>query len=166
MPRALLLVEPDESLRSQLLLLAEEAGWNPISCDSFASARHMLMTLRPEMVVSNVRLAAFNGIQLAYLAKLADPTTSIVVYASDNDLGLATDAQEACAFFERERFIPYSLPAYLAAAAQLPPRDRRDPRRPDRRATFRGGRRATDLSFLHPSGIQPPLGPDPPTKRV
>ena len=159
MPLSLLVVEPYESFRSQLFLIGQEAGWEAMACGDFACAREVLSARRPRVIVSNVRLGAYNGIQLAYLAKLADPSASIVVYGSDSDLGLAHDAQEACAFFERERFIPYALTSYLAAASLLPARDRRDPRRPDRRAVFRGGRRATDLAILHPS-LRPPSSPD------
>ena len=39
-----------------------------------------------------------------------------------------------------------SVNRFPAGQAELPSRDRRDPARVDRRSTFRGGRRATDLT--------------------
>ena len=153
MHRALLVVEPYESFRSQLVLIADEAGWEAIACETFALARRMVTDRESQLVVSNVRLGQFNGIQLAYLAKLATPSATVIVYASEKDMSLAHDAQEAAAFFERQSVMPYALPSYLKAQRALPERDRRDPVRPDRRSTFRGGRRATDLSFLHGSYV-------------
>jgi DNA-binding NtrC family response regulator len=168
--RPVLIVEPYESFASQLVVIARDAGWEPKTSDSFEIARRRLEEEPPDLLVTNVRLGLFNGIQLCYLVKRGDPHTPVIVYASDKDLALSADAQQACGFFERQPFLPHSLPAFLAAADQtltdrgcpagrLPDQDRRNPLVVDRRAAFRGGRRATDLAVLHANRLPPPDQP-------
>ena len=170
MPRVVLIVEPYESFASQLVVISRDAGWEPVTCQTFETARRRLDAERPEMLVTNVRLGPYNGIQLCYLTKRVDPETPVIVYASERDIALATDAQQACGLFERQPFIPHSLSAFLSAAekpdrdgcplmTRLPERDRRNPMVVDRRASFRGGRRATDLAVLHAGRLPPPEQP-------
>ena len=166
MPCAILIAEPYESFAAQLAAIAHEAGWAAITCHTFEVARATLESAAPDVLVTNVRLGLFNGIQLCYLIKRHSPDTPVVVYAAKKDIGCAVDAQQACGLFERQSFMPHSLPSYLAAieqrnagsqsAAILPERDRRNPDVVDRRTYFRGGRRATDLAVLHQDRLPPP----------
>ena len=116
MRRAVLIVEPYESFASQLIVLSKDAGWETISCETFETARSQLDVEQPDVLVTNVRLGLFNGIQLCYLAKRVRPETPVIVYAAQKDLGLAADAQQACGFFERQAFLPHSLLSFLSAA--------------------------------------------------
>ena len=167
MPPVVLIVEPYESFASQLVVISRDAGWEPLICQTFEAARPQLDARQPDLLVTNVRLGLYNGIQLCYLAKRVNPETPVIVYASAKDIALAADAQQACGFFERQPFIPHSLAAFLPAAEKhsragssvlprLPERDRRNALVVDRRATFRGGRRATDLAVLHAGRLPPP----------
>jgi hypothetical protein len=72
------------------------------------------------------------------------------VYSDALDVGFAREAQLAGAFYEVRTSLPAALISYLRAPA-LPPRDRRDPEMRDRRATFRGGRRGSDLPLEGPT---------------
>jgi hypothetical protein len=117
-------------------------------CTEFSVARTRLFEVPPpELLVTNLRLGPFNGLHLVFLAQSANlPTTCLTYGAHTNptDLALAREAQLAGAFYEASYRLPYALPAYLQS--ELPERDRRDPGREDRRSTFRGGRRSTDLT--------------------
>ncbi len=97
------------------------------------------------MLIANVRLGAFNGIHLAYLAKINNPKTRVMIYGQDDRM-LAGEVQSAGAFYERSDCVRYALAAFLQAS--LPDRDRRDVTFTDRRQIFRGGRRTTDLQNL------------------
>ena len=167
MQRAILIADPYETFAAQLAAIANEAGWAAISCHTFELARQALEATLPDVLVTNVRLGLYNGIQLCYLIKRLSPDTPVVVYAAKKDIGSAMDAQQACGLFERQSFVPHSLPSYLAAVEQqgdawrqatatLPDRDRRNPHVVDRREFFRGGRRATDLAVLHQDRLPPP----------
>jgi hypothetical protein len=129
-------------------------------CTEFSAARTRLFEQPPpELLVTNLRLGPFNGLHLVFLAQSANlPTTCLTYGAPTNatDLALAREAQLAGAFYESSHRLPYALPAYLQS--ELPERDRRDPAREDRRSTFRGGRRATDISEVHLSARQDSFG--------
>jgi hypothetical protein len=182
MPRAILIAEPDDPFAAQLVAIVHQARWLAVVCSTFELARETVEHARPDLVVTNVRLGLYNGIQLCYLSKRADPAIPVVVYGSAKDLGSAADAQQACGLFERQQFLPRALPSYLNAIAcvngssashpgeadsyardaagrcprGLPERDRRNPQVVDRRVWFRGGRRSTDVPELHPERLPPP----------
>jgi hypothetical protein len=105
------------------------------------TARAHLLQSPYDWLVTNIRLREYNGLHLVYLAQSASPTRAIV-YADAVDLALAREAQGIEAFYEPRHSIVDSLAAYLQAS--LPPHDRRDAARHDRRVVFRGGRRCTD----------------------
>lgn len=95
----------------------------------------------PDMLVTNVRLGAYNGIQLVMVAVTRG--LRCVVYAEEHDVVLARQAQEAGAFYVRLKDLRESFDSLLRRP--LPPRDRRNPEVDDRRRLRRGGRRSNDL---------------------
>jgi hypothetical protein len=145
-PPLALIVDPDSHFLPRLGEIVERAGWNLLGRTTFAGARQELETKRPGAVVANVRLGMFNGVHLAYLAKLAVPEARTIVYAEVDDPVLAAEAQRASAFYERREWLMYSLPSYLQS--DLPAEDRRSVWNVDRRQVFRGGRRTTDQRAL------------------
>jgi DNA-binding NtrC family response regulator len=141
----LLIVEPDSTFR---VLLERTVHWQAEveSVADFPTARARLFPTPPDLVVTNLRLGAFNGLHLAYLLAGMDWPSRAVVYSEYLDVSLVREARRAGAFWELQRRLPYALVAYLDA--NLPARDRRDPLTPDRRSTFRDGRRASDIQGL------------------
>lgn len=144
MLRRALLVDPNAK-RLDLLRREISEAVDVTVCTDFQSARDSLLTTSPEFLISNLRLGAYNGLHLAHLAVLARLQTRCLVYDEPTDPHLAFEAQLIGAFYEITSRLRLALPAYIRAP--LPDRDRRDPRRLDRRRLFRGGRRATDLAL-------------------
>ena len=137
-----LLVEPD--MERRMLFAAALAGVAHVCASAdFVTARRSLSTARYDLLVANMRLGAYNGLHLVYVAR--DTDTRSLVYTEDDDLFLARTAQAAGAFYERSRRVSIALPGYVSR--WLPPGDRRNPAVVDRRgaAIFRGGRRCADL---------------------
>jgi hypothetical protein len=137
-----LLVDLDHGMLQDLLrVLAFRAQVDP--CADFVRARARLIARPPNLLVTHSRLGAYNGLHLAHLGVALALPTRVVVYGQADDLVLARETQIASAFFVPRQQIVAALPAYLDA--DLPPQDRRNAARPDRRQQqFRGGRRATD----------------------
>ena len=137
-----LLVEPDRDA-----LAALRQAWSSIApVEAYAdyeTARRSLLEHAPDLLVTNLCLGVFSGLQLVNLAAATAPKTRSVAYANVHDSGLAREVQFAGAFYERRFRLPFVLRAY--AFPTLPPRDRRDPNVIDRRLLFRGGRRAAEL---------------------
>ena len=151
LPRfTLLLVEPRDASRE--VLRAAVAPLATVEAYAqFVDARRRLVAGPVDFVVTNVRLGAYNGLHLVYLAASFNRgSTRAIVYSDALDIGFAREAQLAGAFYEVRTSLPAALISYLRAPA-LPPRDRRDPEMRDRRATFRGGRRGSDLPLEGPT---------------
>lgn len=138
--KRILLVDSDpDGLRSVQRALCQVADVE--ACSDFAAARARLREQPPDLLVTNLRLQAFNGLHLIHVT-MGMPTRCIA-YSMHHDVGLAREVQEAGAFYERDRHLPLALTAYVNAV--LPPKDRRDPALLDRRRIPRGGRRCIDL---------------------
>jgi DNA-binding NtrC family response regulator len=144
MPYHVLLVDPHQDHLAQLdRAFRYAADVNPV--DDFREARRALLENPPDLVVTNLRLGPYNGIHLALLASMSH--TRCLVYAKQLDLVLARQVQAAGAFYVPLEQLPFVLPAFLIL--RMPLRDRRDPAVLDRRKTFRGGRRMTDVRILN-----------------
>ena len=143
-PRALV-VDADPIFVSELAPIVTAVGFRVLALSDFTAARHELYASRPQALIANLRLGAFNGIHLAYLAKINNPETRAMIYGEDDRM-LAAEVQSARAFYQRTSFVRYALAAFLRAP--LPDRDRRAVLVVDRRQSFRGGRRTTDLQIL------------------
>ena len=114
-------------------------------CTDFQCARKQLRNAPPEVLITNLRLGAYNGLHLVMLALSAELPVRCLTYGTQSnptDMALAREGQKAGAFFEPSYRLPHALPAYLRTS--LPSHDRRDLASEDRRLTFRGGRRRTD----------------------
>jgi len=137
-----LIVEPDALQRWKLQRILE-AQARVETCSTFQEARRCLLEGAPDLLVTNIRLNAYNGLHLVYLSKLP---TRAVVYMNPPDPVVLRDAQRGHAFVESVVRLPVALRSYVRAA--LPDHDRRGVFVPDRRLTPRGGRRAPDRVLL------------------
>lgn len=114
------------------------------NCHDFPTARKQLQAQPYDWLVTNIRLGSHNGLHLAYLVMAGQLQTRVLVYGDRPDMALAREASDAGAFFESRECVHRTLAAYLAAT--LPPKDRRDHEKADRRTVNRGGRRCVDQS--------------------
>jgi len=139
---AVLLIEPDVLWAARVQEAAAPFAVVNV-CHEFEAARRQLMIASFAWIVTNIRLADYNGVQLIYGAREADQRCRAIAYTDSRDIWLARTAQRAGAFYETRDCLPVTLPLFLTV--QLPPADRRDPAQPDRRSPARaGGRRAWD----------------------
>jgi len=139
--KEILLVDPDpEGLRAVQAALRLVADVEV--CSDFREARARLLNEPPDLLITNLRLRAYNGLHLVHLAAGTD--TRCIVYSTYDDLVLAREVQAAGAFFEHPFRLPLVLQSYVNAT--LPRQDRRNLTALDRRTAFRGGRRCSDVS--------------------
>ena len=136
-----LIIEPDGPTRAQLRESVSAIADVQQQRD-FAGARARIIGRPHDFVVSNVRLGAYNGLHLVYLAAAHRLPARFIVYADHHDSGLAREVQDAGAFYETRDCLLVTVTAYIRGT--LPARDRRAPGVSDRRMTFRGGRRCWD----------------------
>lgn len=136
-----LVVEPDARLAARLRQSIQNAT-HVDSQKKFESAKRLLAERPYDFLITNLRLADYNGIHLAYLAATGSSPPRCIVYTAGRDPWLAAEVQRAGAFYETLECLPVTLTAYLTET--LPATDRRDAAWPDRRASPRGGRRCWD----------------------
>ena len=136
--KEILLVDPDPdglgAVQAALRLVA-----NVETCSEFRAARARLLARPPDLLVTNLRLEAYNGLHLLHLARTT--TTRCIAYAENHDPALAREVQEAGGFYEPWNRLPTALAGYVRAT--LPPHDRRSPLMDDQQQILRG-RRCTD----------------------
>ena len=94
--------------------------------------------------MTNLRLdGTVEGLQLAYVIASSGYPTRVLVYSDRVVPWITRELHRAGAFFELHSRLEFALPAFINA--DLPVLDRRNPVIPDRRSTYRGGRRASDV---------------------
>jgi DNA-binding NtrC family response regulator len=147
----ILVVEPDSVLRLQLRNAAGNLG-GVDAVSGVPVARQLLLTTTHSWLVTNIRLDAYNGLHLAYLARMAQEPPNVLVYGGEADLLLAREAQQLGAFYELQDAIVRSVTAYLTTP--LPASDRRDVAARDRRVAYRGGRRSSDFQRFRAASRQ------------
>jgi two-component system response regulator YesN len=90
---SLLIVDDDVDLLRPLSRFLSENGYTVVSCTAFDDAKQEISALRPDIVVTDVRLGAFNGLQLAMLARDLKPTARIIVFSGFDDPVLKEEAR-------------------------------------------------------------------------
>jgi two-component system response regulator RegA len=98
---------------SQVVLIAEDdlatlngiagylraAGFSVIPLPSFSEARRIMPFAKPDVVVADVRLGEYNGLQLAVQARALDPPPAIIVTSGYDDPVLKAEAERLGATF-------------------------------------------------------------------
>jgi DNA-binding response OmpR family regulator len=114
--RRALLVDDDEQVRTLAATWLTQAGFDVTTASAFSEGHAQLMTDHPDVIVVDVRLGDYNGLQLAITARERDPGTRIVVMSAWDDAVLRRDARQCGAIFLTK---PFSSSQLLEAIADL-----------------------------------------------
>jgi DNA-binding NarL/FixJ family response regulator len=106
----IMIVDPDPASLERLRRAAGTAAVEVFT--DFRAARARLLAAPPELLVTNLRLDAFNGL---HLALLASPGTRCVVYTREAEPAFVPEVQSVGAFYEPFDRLPATLPSHLAA---------------------------------------------------
>jgi DNA-binding NtrC family response regulator len=92
--RQVMVVDDDDSLREALFrALSQHPDYNVVPCGTFEEARRRLREQHFDVLITDVRLGAFNGLQLAVLAKDIDVNTQVIVISGFDDPVLKEEAE-------------------------------------------------------------------------
>ncbi len=94
-----LLVDDDLTVLRMMTGWLTLAGHEVLPCTSFESAKRALASETPELLVTDVRLGAFNGLQLIVLAKVDHPEMRAIVLPGSDDPVLRVEAESTGAAF-------------------------------------------------------------------
>lgn len=92
-PLRLLIVDDDLSLVDALKQGFTNAGLDVVAHTTFEGARQALRSERFDALLTDVRLGAFNGLQLAVVARDSYPDIKIVVFSGFDDPVLQNEAE-------------------------------------------------------------------------
>jgi ActR/RegA family two-component response regulator len=90
---SVLLVDDDVELLQVMSRFLSESGFNVVSSSTFEEAKREIAALRPDIVVTDVRLGAFNGLQLVLMARDVRPDVRLVVFSGFDDPVLKEEAR-------------------------------------------------------------------------
>jgi len=121
-PSRILIVDDDLALVEGVESAFRAAGEDATSCSSFEVARQMLRSEEFAVLVTDVRLGAFNGLQLALLARDLYPQITLIVFSGFDDPVLRAEAEHAGAAYVVK---PVAISTLLELARRrLPPSER------------------------------------------
>ena len=106
----ILVVEDDNATRRGMAALLTGAGYEVIECSSMSEALERLEEDTPDLVVTDLRLAEFNGLYLAAVNPRRIPVIIVTGYA---DRGLEAEARELGAEFLLKPVKPSQLLAVV-----------------------------------------------------
>ncbi len=87
-----LLVDDEAGLLDAVRMACEREGREIVACRTFEDARDRLLNEEFDCLVTDVRLGAFNGLQLAVIARDRHPRMGIVVFSGYDDPVLRQEA--------------------------------------------------------------------------
>ena len=109
---SVLIVDDDRAVLGLVKLWLTGAGYDVIACDRFETAKAHLSSDMPDVLVTDVRLGAFNGLQLVILAKDYGPQTNALVMSAFDDPTLRAEARQCGASYLTK---PFSRDQMLSA---------------------------------------------------
>jgi len=81
MPSKVLIVDDDKTTREGLAEFLEEAGYEAVAAGTFEEATRILRTAPPDLLIADVRLGPFNGLQLVISSPQPIPAIIITGFA-------------------------------------------------------------------------------------
>jgi adenylate cyclase len=94
-----MVVDDDPAVLATLERLLISWGYRTLAIGSFEEARRALTVDPPQVLVTDVRLGQFNGLQLVHLVKQRRPGTLAVTVSGIDDPVLRTEAANAGAAY-------------------------------------------------------------------
>ena len=114
MPHVVLIAEDDEATLTGLAACLHGAGYSVVPVLSFAEAHRLMRFARPDVVVADVRLGRYNGLQLALQARTLDPPPAVIVTTGFDDPVITAEAQRLGATMLLKPIDPARLLALIA----------------------------------------------------
>lgn len=99
--KRVVVVDDDQSTLRSLECWLIEAGYDVVSSARFEDARTHLASHTPDILLADVRLGEFNGLQLALFVKSKHPDVRAIVFCDYDDPVLAMEAARCGAQFVR-----------------------------------------------------------------
>jgi FixJ family two-component response regulator len=111
-----LIVEDDDDQRDALAALVASCGFRVVACRSFEEASASLASDQPAVLITDVRLSTYNGLQLTHMAATKYPDVTRVLLTGYDDIDLRKEAARSGTRFLLKPLKFPELEAILEAA--------------------------------------------------
>lgn len=118
--KQVMIVDDDAAVLGLFETWVTDAGYEAVTCRRFEDAKQYLASHQPDVLVTDVRLGAFNGLQLALFAKQEYPRTARIVLSAFDDPVVRREAAECGAQFLLKPLTSDEFLASVAAATRGP----------------------------------------------
>ena len=115
--KQILIVDDDRTLLDLVRKWLADAGYTVVTCDRFETARQQLADGVPDVLLTDVRLGAFNGLQLVILAKDRGRRTIALVMSGFDHSALRKEALQCGAGYLPKPFTREEVLAALQTAS-------------------------------------------------
>jgi DNA-binding NtrC family response regulator len=114
--QTVLVVEADPDDLVQTVSLLRSAGYNTITAPSFEQGSAMLRTTHPDLIVTGLRLGAYNGLHLVLRGRMTQPEVPAIVTTRHPDPVLAQETEQMKAVYLLR---PLDTQGFLSRVSQL-----------------------------------------------
>lgn len=122
---AVLVVDGNTDGLASLVEPLRNAGYRAVGTDSFETARRLLHTQWCDLLITDLRLAAYNGLHLVFHSRVLNPAATAIVLTAIPDVSSEIEARRLGAHYMARPVDPESLLALvgtvLEGAPQQPP---------------------------------------------
>jgi DNA-binding response OmpR family regulator len=128
LPFRILVLDDDEHALAGIVELLGGASWEAIGTPSYEEALRLLAEDRFDLVITDVRLRGFNGLNLAKRARAGRPGLAIIIISGYEDAMMELEASRYQAIFLRKPLHPARFLETVAQSLAGVRRERRWPR--------------------------------------
>lgn len=118
--KRVLVVDDDPQVLSLTARWLRAAGYDPVMSNDFRDARVQIQVCEPSIVVADVRLGSFNGIQLGLLARRIRFDAGVVIISGWDDASLRREAAQIGAEYLQKPFQANDLLSAMDRATGTP----------------------------------------------
>jgi DNA-binding NtrC family response regulator len=98
-PDAILVVESDAGELSQTVGVLRGAGYQVVAASEFGAAKRVLASVRPSLLITGVRLGAYNGLHLIVRSRVDHPNLAAILTNQALDPVLKAEAERQQALY-------------------------------------------------------------------
>ena len=109
MTATILVVDDSAEVRAIMTTVFESAGYEVFTAGTFEQGKELFDRVLPDLVVLDIRLGAYNGLQLAVRIRSEHPTRPVLVMSGHLDPVLIAEAQRHGAEFVEKPIEPARL---------------------------------------------------------
>jgi two-component system response regulator PilR (NtrC family) len=110
---AILVVDGNTSELATLVESLRNAGYDAVGADTFETARRLLHTQWYDLLVTDLRLAAYNGLHLVFHCRVLNPTATAIVLSPIHDVSIESETRRFGAHFVAGPVEPKTLLALV-----------------------------------------------------